>query len=285
MFAFSINEKTKELFMKLNSIFITAALALSWGSLGALEVAAPSNAQKLNPQQSFTELAGIQVWNLQDELLGRIKFVTADLENAQLVEVVIASGGFFGLGGKLTSAPPRAFTLDSSKQVMRLNVSKERFKAAPRFKTSNVAAYSQATRVAAVNRYYGLQPWFHFEDQATRKNSRIPHLGHVERTDVIMGMSIKNTKGQYLGQVSTLMMDLPKGQVDHIVNETQSMAGRGRYIIKTRALRYNAAQNGLVLDETLATLRDEPHMRWIGDSRQSFQEESYPNRKVPAKKP
>lgn len=268
--------------MKIKSLFITVVFALSCGWLPALEVAAPSQAQILHPQQSFSELAGIQVWNLQNELLGRIKFVTADLENGQLVEVVIASGGFFGLGGKLTSAPPRAFTFDSSKQVMRLNTTKARFDAAPRFKTSNVAAYSNAARVAAVSRYFGLQPWFHYDGLAPGKRARIPHLGHVERTDKIMGMSIRSMKGRYLGQVSSIMMDLPTGRIDHIIDETQSMAGRGKYIIKAKALRYNAAHTGLMLDESLASLKDEPHLKWVGESRQSFQEESYPNRKAPA---
>ncbi|OYW76892.1 MAG: hypothetical protein B7Z37_06770 [Verrucomicrobia bacterium 12-59-8] len=260
--------------MKLKSILITGALALSCGSLQALEQAAPTERQLLHPQQNFTELAGIQVWNNQNEMLGRIKFITADLENARLVEVVIASGGFFGLGGKLTSAPPRAFTMDTSHQVMRLDVTKARFEAAPAFKTSNVAAYSQAERVAAVNHYYGLQPWFHFEGRTSNRNTQIPHLGHVERTDKIMGMSIKSPKGQYLGEVGTLMMDLPKGEINQVVDVTQSMAGSGRYIIQARALRYNAAQNGLVLHENLASLKNEPHLKWVGENREYFQAES-----------
>lgn len=260
--------------MNYKSLFITGALALTCGSLQALDVAAAPQAQKLNPQQNFTELAGRQVWNLQNQLLGRIKFVTADLENGRLVEVVIASGGFFGLGGKLTSAPPNAFTLDTTEQVMRLNMSKERFDAAPRFRTSNVAEYSKSERVATVNRYYGVQPWFHYEGGETGKNARIPHLGHVERTDKIMGMSIKGTNGKYLGQVSSLMMDLPKGVIYQVVDETQSMAGNGRYILQARALRYNAAHNGLVLNENLAALKNEPQLKWVGENREYFQKET-----------
>lgn len=264
--------------MNFNSIFVTGALALSCGSLQALDTASP-RAEKMHPQQSFTELAGIQVWNLQDELLGRIKFVTADLENAQLVEVVIASGGFFGVGGKLTSAPPRAFKMDESKQVMRLDVTKARFEAAPKFRTSNVAAYSQASRIAAVNQYYGLEPWFHFDGRVSGKTARIPHLGHVERTDYIMGMQIKSPTGQYLGQVGSLMMDLPTGQILQVVDETPAMAGNGRYIIQPRALRYNANHSGLVLNQTFAALKKEPHLKWVGESRQFFQQESSVNRR------
>ena len=266
--------------MKLKSILIIGALALSCGGLHAQNLTGSPRGQILSPQQSFTELAGRQVWNLQNELLGRIKFITADLENARLVEVVIASGGFFGIGGKLTSAPPSAFTFDASRQVMRLDVSKARFDAAPRFRTSNVATYSQAERVAAVSRYFGVQPWFHSDDAVRGKNAQISHLGHVERTDIIMGMSIKSPTGKYLGQVSTLMIDVPKGQLNQVVDETQSMAGTGRYILQARALRYNAAHNGLVLNESLATLKDEPHLKWFNQSREYFQQESSGNSKA-----
>jgi len=266
--------------MKLKSILIIGALALSCGGLHAQNLTGSPRGQILSPQQSFTELAGRQVWNLQNELLGRIKFITADLENGRLVEVVIASGGFFGIGGKLTSAPPSAFTFDAFRQVMRLDVSKARFDAAPRFRTSNVATYSQAERVAAVSRYFGVQPWFHSDDAVPGKNAQISHLGHVERTDIIMGMSIKSPTGKYLGQVSTLMIDVPKGQLNQVVDETQSMAGTGRYILQARALRYNAAHNGLVLNESLATLKDEPHLKWFNQSREYFQQESIGNRKA-----
>lgn len=157
--------------MKFKSTLITLALALSCGGSQALDLPETTRADNFNPQQSFTELAGRQVWNYQNEMLGRIKFITADLENARLVEVVIASGGFFGLGGKLTSAPSRAFKLDETQQVMRLDVSKAQFEASPPFRTSSAAAYSDKNRVAAVMRHYGLQPWFYLEGQSYREES------------------------------------------------------------------------------------------------------------------
>ncbi|MDB6003441.1 MAG: hypothetical protein JWR15_428 [Prosthecobacter sp.] len=265
--------------MKLKSIFITGALALSCGSLQALE-AVKSNAELYLKQQSTTELIGTEVWNLQNEKLGRVKFITADLENARLVEVVISSGGFMGMGGKITSAPPRAFTLDPNKQILRLNVTKARFDAAPSFKTSDVASYSQRDRVAAVLRYFGLQPWFYLDGQAATKNAEILNLGKVQKTQDILGLQIKSKTGQYLGQVGSLLIDLPKGQIVHVVDDTQAMGNDGSYILQARALRYNASHNGLVLDESFASLKDEPHFKWIGGTRQSYQEEAYVNNKV-----
>jgi hypothetical protein len=266
--------------MKLKSILITIAFALSCGGLQAQNPTGSPRAEILNSQQSFTELAGRQVWNYQNQLLGRIKFITADVENARHVEVVIASGGFFGLGGKLTSVPPRAFKLDETQQVMRLDVTKERFDAAPRYKTSNIALYSQPDRVAAIHRYYGQDPWFYHEGHSVSKNAQVLRLGHVDRTDHILGMSIKSPTGKYLGQVSSLMMDVPTGQINQVVDETQSMAGNGRFLIQPRALRYNAAHNGFVLNESLAALKNGPHLKWVDQSREYFQKESSGNRNV-----
>jgi sporulation protein YlmC with PRC-barrel domain len=268
--------------MKYKSTLITIALALSCGGSQALDLPETTRADHFHPQQSFTELAGRQVWNYQNEMLGRIKFITADLENARLVEVVIASGGFFGLGGKLTSAPPRAFKLDETQQVMRLDVSKAHFEASPPFKTSNATAYSDKNRVAAVIRHYGLQPWFYLEGQVESKNAEILQLGHVERSDRILGLPIESPQGQYLGQVGGLQMDLPKGQIVHVVNDMQGMGGHDSYILQARALRYNAKNNGLILNESLKTLKGEPSLQWVGSSRQSFREESFVNRKLKA---
>ena len=267
--------------MKLESIIITSALALSCGSLQALDLAPPRGTM-LHPQQNFTELEGIEVRNYQNEKLGRVKFITADLENARLVEVVMSSGGFLGIGGRYTSAPPRAFIMDPSKQVLRLDVSKARFDAAPRFDTSDVSAYSQPARVAEVIRHYGLQPWFYTDGQARSNNAEILRLGHVERTDRILGMEIKSPSGQYLGQVGGMQMDLPKGQITHVVNETKAMGESKTYILQARAMRYNVAQNGLVMNESFATMEGKPHLQWVGENREYFQEESYVNRKVQA---
>ena len=256
--------------MKLESIIITSALAFSCGSLQALDLA-PPRGEMLHPQQNFTELEGIEVRNLQNEKLGRVKFITADLENARLVEVVMSSGGFLGIGGKCTSAPPRAFTMDTSKQVLRLDVSKARFDAAPRFNTSDVSAYSQPARVAEVIRHYGLQPWFYTDGKSHSNNAETLRLGHVERTDRILGMQIKSPTGQYLGQVGGVQMDLIKGQITHVVDETQVMGDNGTYILQARALRYNAENNGLILYENLAQLKGEPHLQWVGENREYFQ--------------
>lgn len=269
--------------MKLTSILITCALSLTCGLLAA-ETPKP-NVDLFRQEESFTEFVGLEVWNLQNEKLGKVKFITADLENARLVEVVVTtSGGFLGFGGKTTSIPPRALTLDKSQRLLRVDMSKARFDAAPKFKPSDVAAYSNRSRVAEIIRYFGLQPWFFLEGQAVQKNTEILQLGNVQRTDDILGMQIHNTKGQYVGKVASLMMDLPKGQIVHVVDDTEAMGGNGSHFIQPRALRYNTAHSSLVLDDSLAKLKGEPSFKWTSSRRDAFQQEAYVNREVQADK-
>lgn len=265
--------------MKMKSTLITLILALACSSPAA-EAPKP-NAELFRQEESFTEFIGLEVWNLQNQRLGKVKFITADLENARLVEVVVTtSGGFLGFGGKTTSIPPRALSLDASRDILRLDMSKERFAAAPKFKVSDEAAYSQRERVAGVIRYFGLKPWFFLEGQTVQKNAEILQLGHVLRTESILGMEIRNPQGQYLGKVGCLMMDLPKGQIVHVLDNSEGMGGNSGHFLQARALRYNAAHTSLVLNESATKLHGEPGGKWTDGMRQSFQEESYVNRKV-----
>lgn len=271
-------------FMKLKSLLTTIALAATSLCLQA-RGPAPANVDVFRATEDVTELIGLEVWNLQNVRLGKIKFITADLLNARLVEVVVTtSGGFLGFGGKTTSVPPRALILDKNAQVARLDMSKEKFNAAPKFNTTNVAAYSDRRRLATMMRYYGLEPWFFLEGQAVQKNARILQLGYVHRTDFLLNLQIKNPSGQYLGKVGSLMMDLPKGQIVHVIASTAAMGGAKNAVIQARDLQFNAAHNGLLLDRTLAEFAGEPQLKWHGDRKESFQQEAYVNREVQADK-
>lgn len=203
---------------------------------GSAQETPKANGHLYRAETSCTELIGQEVWNLQNEKLGRIKFITADLERARLVEVVIASGGgWFGFGGKTTAVPPRSLRLDASGKVLRLDMSKARFDAAPDF-------------------------------QATRQ-------GQLQTTETILGTPIHNTQGQYLGKVGSLMMDLPNARIAKVINATQAMGGEGSYVIAPQALRFNAKHNRLVLDLSFAQLKEQPIFKWVGGTRPAYQAE------------
>lgn len=202
------------------------------------------------PISTFGELIGIPVRNYQNEHLGRIKAITVDLEHARVVEVLVSSGGI--MNGKTTPVPPTIFKYDAKNEVARLNVSKARFDAAAPLGRANPATYSQADRVAAASRYFGVKPWF---GQGG--------LGYVQTTAELDLMQIKNPQGKYLGKVGLIMMDLPTARVRQIVNDMETMHGDGSYVLSPTALRFNASHTGLVLGESFASLTDTPHFRWV----------------------
>lgn len=202
------------------------------------------------PISTFGELIGASVHNYQNEKLGRIKAITVDLEHARVVEVLVSSGGM--MSSKVTPVPPTLFKWDASNESVRLNVSKARFDAAAPLGRSNATTYSQADRVAAASRYFGVKPWF---GQGG--------LGYVQTTAAIDLMQIKNPQGKYLGKVGLIMMDLPTGRVRQIVNDMETMNGGASHVLAPTALRYNVAHSGLVLNETYASLTETPHFRWV----------------------
>jgi len=267
--------------MKLTPLFLGGALAIFSYNLPAQEPV-KNHVLEYRAQENFTELVGVEIWNLQNEKLGTIKYLTADLENGRLVEVVVkVPGGFLGMGGRTTALPPRALIPDGDKHVMRLDVSRERFAASPDFDRSHMMPATQRERVAEINRYYGLEPWFFLDGQKVAKNTQILRLGHVEKTGRILNMPIVNTRGEYIGRVGTLMMDLPKGQIVHVISVNDDRA-TPRSVIQARALRFNAAKNGLILDDTQVELAGQPHFKWNDAGNTTFQQETYVDREVKA---
>lgn len=269
--------------MKLETIFC-ALLLMACSSCSNQTSADGSHSSNYRRAESFAEFIGIEVRNNQDAKLGKVRLITVDLVNARIVEVVITPDkSIAGDGAALVAVPPRALRLDESNHVLRLDVSPARFAGAPKFSSAHMESSTKRARVAEVIRYFGLKPWFYLDGQTPHKNTEILIMGHVQRTDQVLQMSIVNERGESVGRVGTLRMDLPKGHVVHVVAATGSM-DTARRVIQPKALRYNSAKDGLVLDTTMAELAGEPRFRWLNGSRTSYQEEAYVNREVQADK-
>lgn len=265
--------------MKLKFLLITSALAALCSCTQPGD-ATHSTQKGYRAAESFTELIGLEVRNNDNEKLGIVKYITADLVNARLVEVVVASSL---KSGSTKAIPPRALMLDIPRQVMVLDASRQKFSGAPEFDLSDFAGSSQRGAVARVNRYFGLEPWFYTEGQTAHANTQILRLGHVETLGNIIGMSIVSTSGRPIGKVTTMRTDLTKGQIVHVVVDEGGVGGSHR-VVQPGALRFNESKNGLVLEERSHELAGEPRFRWLNGSRTAYQEEAYVNREVEADK-
>ncbi len=117
---------------------------------------------RLNDAAKASDLIGMTVKNYQDEKLGKVEDLAVDVESGRIVQVILSTGGFIGIGDTLTAVPPGALHHDVANKVLHLDADKEKLKNAPKFEMSKWAEYSDSNHLAEVYRHYGQEPAFRF---------------------------------------------------------------------------------------------------------------------------
>jgi len=115
---------------------------------------------QLKDTAKASDVIGMTVNNYQAEKLGKVSDLAVDVESGRIVQVILSSGGFLGMDTTLRAVPPDALHQDPTSKVLQLDVSKEKFDAAPKFDTAKWDECTQSNRVSEVYGYYGQQPYF-----------------------------------------------------------------------------------------------------------------------------
>ncbi len=126
-----------------------------------------ARAEHLMGAAKASDVIGMTVKNNQDEKLGKVEDIAVDVESGRIVQVILSSGGFLGMGDTLTAVPPGALHHDATDKFLHMDISQEKFKAAPHFDDSKWEESSQSNRVSQVYVYYGEQPYFNREGSWT----------------------------------------------------------------------------------------------------------------------
>src|SRR5664280_707168 len=92
---------------------------------------------RLNDAAKASDVIGMTVKNYQGEKLGKVEDLAVDVESGRVVEVIISTGGFMGMGNSLAAVPPEVLHQAVSHKVLHLDASKEKLAAAPRFDSAN----------------------------------------------------------------------------------------------------------------------------------------------------
>ena len=242
--------------------------------------------EPLGPISRADDLIGREVRNAEDEKLGTIDDLAIDTDSGRIAQVIVSSGGFLGLGDRLTAVPPDAFELTPDKQPLRLNISKERFKSAPRMTSERWDEASDSVKVAEVYRYYEVEPYF----VAVKKTevSADPghqHLGHLVRASKVIGMPVKTPQGQSLGDVRDLLVDFTHGRVNQVLLSTGGFLGIADEVsvVPPTAMRFSNQDEHLVLDVSKETLLDSPRFQpdaWTEAQETTFIARVYESYKV-----
>lgn len=119
----------------------------------------PSTRQGPGPELMGADtLIGNSVFNHSDEDIGSIKEIMLDMRSGRVGYAVLSFGGFLGMGSKLFAVPWDALKLDVENKRFRLNVDKERLKAAPGFDADHWPNMADPAWAAGIHRYYGVVP-------------------------------------------------------------------------------------------------------------------------------
>jgi len=259
--------------------------------LGAQRTNRPKEAAKAS------DVIGTTVKNNQDEKLGNVEDLAVDVESGRIVQVILSSGGFIGIGDTLTAVPPEALHCDVAHKVLRLDADKEKLKGAPMFEASNWAENSDSNHLAEVYRYYGQEPAFSFirsgdavvegqpgangspntvstrqPDGTWEKNHAanasqcmIPEsrLGQVQKATKLMGLSVKNLRDEKVGYVENLLVDLPSGRVVAVIVSSGGFLGIDDELsaVPPSAMRFTPDRDTLQLDVSKETLSKAAHFK------------------------
>lgn len=106
------------------------------------------------------EVIGIEVKNFSKEKLGEIEEIMLDKVSGRVAYVVLASGGFLGLGEKFFAIPWNAINYDPNEECFILNIDKDRLKNAPGFEKDNWPDMADKSWGRTVSDYYGTKPYW-----------------------------------------------------------------------------------------------------------------------------
>ncbi|MFP3647294.1 PRC-barrel domain-containing protein [Paraburkholderia sp. SIMBA_054] len=104
-------------------------------------------------------LDGNAVLSADGDDVGKIKEIMLNMRTGRVAYVVLASGGFLGIGGKLLAIPWHTLTLDTSHKCFMLSASSEQIRNAPGFDKDSWPAMADPKWAATVHAYYGSEPY------------------------------------------------------------------------------------------------------------------------------
>ena len=105
-------------------------------------------------------ITGDTVRNRADEEIGKVEEIMIDLDQGQVAYMVMASGGFLGIGDKYFAIPWSLVEVDTENHDVVVDLSKETIENAPGFDRDNWPDLSDVGWLNEVYVYYDLEPYW-----------------------------------------------------------------------------------------------------------------------------
>ena len=206
-------------------------------------------AERLNGAAKASDIIGMTVNNYQDEKLGKVSDLAIDVESGRIVQVILSTGGFIGIGDTLTAVPPGALHHDVAHKVLHLDANKEKVKGGPVFQSANWAECCDSNHLSAVYGYYGEESAFRFIhkgdavlDGLRNPDGQVNKEGQRNADGSLKTVAIRKTDGTW--------------DDDRILRERQSMIPMSRlgYVQKASKIIGTSVKN--LQDEKLGQVEN-----------------------------
>jgi sporulation protein YlmC with PRC-barrel domain len=236
-----------------------------------------------NNVHKASELIGMNVNNVSDQKIGDVKNLGLDLQSGRVAYVILGAGGVLGVGDKLYVMPPNAFTRSSNNKGLVSGIDKQNLEGAPVLNEKEWGQISDPQFAARVYQHYGKQPYWSASltptgrDQTLQSATTPNPQGRISRgnrnknndglqatravagefanlQDVrrLIGLTVENSKGDNLGKLSDIAVDLESGRAIFAVVDVKG-AGNQRAVAPSslvlkaddKAIRFNGNENKL----------------------------------------
>lgn len=242
------------------------AAAVAVGLIGQTSFAADDKPAAGPVAYRFADLKGLNVDNTKAEKLGSIDDVVYDVDNGRIVYGAMSFGGFLGVGDKLFAVPWHAmkpeFDSVNNRHHIVMNADKESLKNAQGFDKNHWPDMGDEKWVADTNKFYPAA--------AGAEAAAAPKA--TARASDLVGMNIKNSQGESLGEVKDVVFDINSGRINYLAVSFGGFLGVGEKLFAVPFKSFGSVKDGnnsyhLTLNVDKATLEKAP----------SFNKDSWPN--------
>ena len=207
------------------------------------------------------ELIGQSVESLTGETIGKVNDLVINQQTGRVVFVVLASGGFLGVGVHLRPVPPCAVAPATAKRgIVMLDITPKRWKSAPRMNKERLQELENPAIAQTIYAYYNqslLLPTARMsQDKIHSQNASL------KLASELIGQSIINRRKGEVGRVADLAVNLKDfAPARAVISPVGTQRGE-TYSVPISALEDDAAGSRLYLgddaDSSLTTHSEVP---------------------------
>jgi sporulation protein YlmC with PRC-barrel domain len=188
----------------------SAALILFCVSLAAVRADTNIVFQPLK----VNKLVGMKVEDRDGQEIGKMRDIVVDMQTGQIKFVILASGGFWGVGVKLKAVPPQIISAATSKRhTLAANIPGSNWDKAPAVKRSAIISLAQPEQARTINKFYGQT-----EIAQTNRSGNLAATGYETNRQMqsgsqtfklaseLVGKKVVNRQQEKIGEVLDLLI-------------------------------------------------------------------------------